>query len=123
MAKKAPTVEEPKRWSLTQADINSITAAEHARGTTRLLPPVEEIPDEFFGPFKGYGAGNVYFRIADSMYVGEEPPMGDIEFKEGFTGEGVERLLTAHLRSVEPEHQHKMAGMAYMIATIMTITE
>lgn len=109
-------------YTLTQAQIESVTDAELAKGTERLLPKVADIPLEHWGWFKGVER-NIYFRIAEQMYVGEPPPPGDIVFNPGFTGAGLKRCLEAHLRCIFPEYQHKMAGIAMMLATVMTITE
>lgn len=117
-----PVVEEAKPWSITQLDMESITDEEALRGTTRFLPKEEEIPIEHWGWFKGVRR-NIYFRIAEAMYVGEPPPMGHVTFHPGFTGKDMQRFLKAHMHSVYPEYQHKMAGMAYMIATMATITD
>jgi hypothetical protein len=108
--------------NLTQADIESITDEEYTYGTTRFLPPVQAIPDPFWGWFKGYER-DVYFRIAEAMYVGEPAPIGEVSFNPGFNGKGMQRFLKAHLHSVQPEYQHKMAGLAFLISMIVTITE
>lgn len=109
-------------YIITQAGIESITDSELAMGTMRFLPPLDQIPREHWGWFKGVER-NIYFRIAEQMYTGDPPPPGDITFNPGFTGAGLKRCLDAHIRCVYPEYQHKMAGIAYMLATIMTIKE
>lgn len=114
-----PVPEAPKPWSLTQADLDVTTDLEYAFATTRCLPPKEIIPKEFWD---GFGA-NVYVRLADTLFTGDAPPAGDIEFNEGFTGNNLMKFLIAHLRSFEPQHEHKIAGLAYMISCIMTIKE
>lgn len=105
-----------KPWDITQADVDSITPKEFIYGTDRLLPPVDQIPHEFF-------KGNVYTRLVEAMYVGDVPPMGEVTFNHGFKEtRNLGRLSTAHLRSVQPDYDHKIAGIAYMISKIVRIT-
>lgn len=116
MAKSKPV--EKKPWSLTQADINSTTQLEFVWGTTRLLPPVEIIPKPFWD-------GNTYSRIADSMFVGAPPPAGEVIFNPGFSPQdapAMMRCLMAHMKSFEPDHHHKIAGVAFMMAQIVHVT-
>lgn len=113
MSKKKP--EPPKPWSLTQADLESITKQEALLGTVRLLPPVGEIPKEFWGT-------NIYVRIVESMYSGDNPPAGAVHFHPGFTGLNMQPCIMAHLKSFEPDYDHKIAGVAYMIYKIVHVT-
>lgn len=113
-------------YQLTQEDINSITHPEWAFGTTRLLPKESQIPDEFWVPWDKNP--NIYVQIADAMFCGNPAPAGEITFNPGFDGspEGVQkylRFLQAHLRSFQPEYEHKIAGLAYMISVVTTIKE
>lgn len=112
-------------YILIQEDIDKTTGLELAFGTTRCLPKEDTIPPEFYGPFKGYGTGNVYFRMADALFCGSERPDGDVVFNPGFRADGpaMMKFLAAHLKSFEPRHEHKMAGLAYMISLITTIKE
>lgn len=108
---------EKKPWDITQADIDSITKPEAVWGTTRFLPPEEEIPAEFWKP-------NIYTRIADTMFVGDPPPQGEITFNPGFRADSTAtyQFIMAHMKSFEPKHEHKIAGVGYMISKIMHIT-
>lgn len=111
-------------YQLTQADLESVTDKELAGGTTRLLPAPDQIPPEFYGPFKGYGAGNVYFRMAEAVYAGDPPPAGEVSFNPGFmAGPVFRRSITAHIRAIDPDYQDKIAGVAYMLSIILTIKE
>ena len=112
-----PTVVKP--WELTQADLDSITDDEVLKGTTRLLPSIEDIPEDFLESFT-----NVYIQMADALYCGDDIPQYDVQFNEGFDSDptSLQRLITAHLRSFEPEYEHKIAGLAYMISIVVTIT-
>jgi hypothetical protein len=116
MAKHTKPVAQ-QSWSITQADIDSITKPEAVWGTTRLLPPEEEIPKEFWGT-------NIYTRIADAMFVGHPAPAGEIQFHPGFREDGPAtfQCVMAHMKSFDPKHEHKIAGVAYMISKIMHVT-
>lgn len=105
-------------YTLTPADVASITDVECAFSTTRLLPEVEDIPAEFKSQ-----RGNIYTDIADCIFFGKEMPEAEIEMKEGFDPEAVNRCVRAHLTSWSPKHQHKIAGVGYMISMTMSITE
>ena len=110
-------------YTLTQEDINSITDLEVAFSTTRLLPAWEDIPEDFKKLYKG----NIYVELTDAIFCGGERPKGNVKFNEGFdeTQEGfysLQRCVTAHMRSFEPKHEHKIAGIAYMISKVCTIT-
>jgi len=120
MSKKKPAKPEAKKaWDLTLADVLSVNDAERAFGTTKLLPPEDEIPAVF------YQAGNIYHRIAEAMWAGEPLPNGDITINEAFKDAVVftqiQKCVMAHLTSFQPSHEHKIAGVAYMISKIMYI--
>ena len=107
-------------YKLTREQLNSITDVEVAFGTTRLLPPFEIVPDEFKN-------GNIYTRLLDCMFSGAPLPDGEIEFRENFRDPEALRLLPrlvqAHLRSFEPKHEHKIAGLGYLVSLICEMRE
>lgn len=106
----------PAPWSLTQEQLDSITDHEVRTGTARLLPPVAEIPKEFW-------AGNVYTRIVESLYIGEQPAHSEVEWLPGFNGpEAITRMCFSHIREIGPEYDHKIAGVGYMISKLMRVT-
>ena len=105
-------------YSITPADVASITDLEIAFGTTRLPPEVEAIPAEFKSQ-----CGNIYTRITDSIFMGTDMPQGEIVMKDGFDPETVNRCVRAHICSWSPKHEHKIAGVGYMISMMMTIVE
>lgn len=109
-----------QEYVLTQADINQTTDVEFNSSTLRKLPSVEQIPEEFF-------KGNIYTQVVESIYVGEPSPPGNIKFNEGFdsteqAGKAMQKFITAHIRSVDPSYEHKIAGIGFMISKILTIT-
>lgn len=86
-----------------------------AFGTTRLLPPPEAIPEAFWH-------GNAYTRLAEALFDGSQLPPLLIEFKPGFDAQRLRRIVRSHLASFEPKHQHKIAGVGYLIAQAATLT-
>lgn len=92
----------------TPQDLATISDLDIAFGTERLLPAWEDLPQEF-------KTGNDYTRLAEAIFYGR-PLSGRIEFKEGFEPEQLNRVVRAHLRSFAPKHEHKIAGVGYLIA-------
>lgn len=106
----------PAPWSLTQEDLDSITEYEVITGTDRLLPPVADIPEEFW-------TGNAYTRIAEALYIGEEPEEVQLEWLPGFNGpEAITQMCRSHIRAFGPEYDHKIAGIGFMIAQLIRVT-
>ncbi len=106
-------------YKLKREALSSITEEEVTGGTTRFLPKKQQIPDEFWD-------GNIYTRTASSLYFNERPVAGEFIFHPGFQDADARadmlRCVRAHLRSLEAEHEHKIAGVGYMISKICTIT-
>lgn len=115
MAKKKP--EEKKPWDITQEEIASITNEEFICGTSRLLPPVDEIPKAFWD-------GNIYTRIAEAIYTGDRPPPGQVDFNPGFVNDGASlaRITMAHIGDMNGDYDHRIAGVGYMISKIVHVT-
>jgi len=42
--------------------------------------------------------------------------------KEGFTPEMLNRAVRSHLQSYGPKHEHKIAGVGYMMSRACTLT-
>lgn len=96
-------------YTVTPDEIASISDAEMAFSTERLLPSWEDIPEEF-------QRGNLYTELATAIFYGLELPVSEIEMKEGFEPQALNRAVRAHLQSFGPKHEHKIAGVGYMIA-------
>ena len=96
-------------YAVTPEDIASISDAELAFSTERLLPAWDDIPTEF-------RVGNLYVKLAEAIFYGLELPACEIEIKEGFDPQALNRAVRAHLQSFGPKHEHKIAGVGYMIA-------
>lgn len=101
-------------YQLTPEQIGSITDPEWAFSTERLLPSWDDIPEEFKD-------GNLYTKVAEAIFHGEPIPDCGIEMKEGVEPEKLNRCIRAHLKSFGPKHEHKIAGVGYMIACACTL--
>jgi hypothetical protein len=103
-------------YILTVEDLASITDFESFHGTDRLLPPVADIPKAF----REY-LTNPYARVAADIFRGSETLEYEIHLKEGFDLLAVNRCIQAHLRSWAPKHQHKLAGVGFMISLVANL--
>ncbi len=107
--------------NLSQSDINSISRNEWIFGTTRFLPPMKAIPKQFIKELYG---PNLYSRMVDAWYTGSSVPVAVVSFNTGFyDAAAIKRFIMAHLVSFEPEHEHKIAGCAYLLSEILTLKE
>lgn len=106
-------------YSLTPADLKTITDVDCAFGATKLLPALDDIPAEF----KSH-SGNLYTKLADALFFGRKLPECDIQMNPGFEDcvADLRRCVGAHLASFEPKHEHKIAGVAYMISKMCSLT-
>jgi hypothetical protein len=100
-------------YTLTRASLNTITDVEMAFGTEKLLPPYEAVPEEF-------KRGNSYTRLMDSLFSGQSVPEGEIVFRKDFDDPEapaqLNRVVIAHLRSYSPKHEHKIAGLGFLVS-------
>lgn len=72
-----------------------------------ILPPMSEIPEEFH-------KGNKWTRLAAQWFFGGLHTMPPV--KEGFDAADVQANLQTALRSFEPKHEHKEAGVGYLMS-------
>lgn len=99
-------------------DVTDLTLAFPAHVVGTLLPDWDTIPDEY----KQWGSRNEFVRcVSDWFYRG----LKDVLFEkaEGVTDEDagrVMRMARACLASFEPKHEHKIAGVAYLLASYFT---
>lgn len=101
-------------YQLTPEMIGSITDPELAFSTERLLPEWKDIPDDF-------RRGNIYTKLAEAIFYGWAMPECVVELFEGIEAEKLNRCVRAHLQSWGPKHEHKIAGVGYMIACACTL--
>ncbi len=106
-------------YSLTRNDLASITDVEMAFSTERLLPQQEDIPKSFWGR-------NPYSELASAIFYGTTLPDGEMTFHPTFTDDAaaadLSKCVRAHLKSFAPKHEHKIAGVGFMIAQVCEIT-
>lgn len=74
-----------------------------------LLPVKDEIPKEFFG-------STPYGTLAHELFYRGFVEKSDLQLREGLYPEKVHRHISACLGSYEPKHEHKMAGVAYLLS-------
>jgi len=100
--------------SLTPESAASITDVEMAFSTERLLPSMEDIPDEF-------KRGNAYTELASAIFYGNPLPDLELEIQPGYTPEMLNRVVRSHLQSWAPKHEHKIAGVGYLISQMAAL--
>lgn len=107
------------QYKLTRESLNTITDLDMAWGTTKLLPDYSKVPEDF-------KSGNIYTKLLDCMFSGVPLPKGEIIFRKGFDDADAPKQLTrvihAHLKSFEPKHEHKIAGLGYVISQVCEIS-
>ncbi|RWT81247.1 hypothetical protein [Aeromonas caviae] len=101
-------------YTLTPEQISSITAPEMAFSTSRLLPAWEDIPEVF-------KVGNIYTELASAIFYGRKLPDCVVELNDGVAPEQLNNCIRAHLQSFAVKHEHKIAGVGYMLACACTL--
>lgn len=101
-------------FNVTPHDVKLTSAVELAFSTTRLLPDYNDIPDDF-------KRGNIYTETVEAIFFDSEPPNTTISLKLDVTIEELKKCILAHLRSFEPKHEHKMAGVGFLFSKIATL--
>lgn len=101
-------------YSLTQEQIDTPVESR----TSQFLPGIKEIPKEFW-------QGNIYTQVIEGWYVGEKGPPALYTFNAGYTQDAkkIKAFMLAHLKDFEPMYEHRIAGVAYMLSKVFTITE
>lgn len=110
-----PPTREPA-YMLTREMLDTVTDLELAFSTDRLLAPWDAIPDEF------KERSNVYSRLAENIFFDRDLGRGQLSFREGFEDKwapaALNRCVRAHLHCFGVKHEHKIAGVAYMISLV-----
>lgn len=79
-----------------------------------LLPPWEEIPEEFKRDRHPFN------KVVSKWFFGRLPPETDFRPKPGVDANAALRHVVAILRSFQPKHEHKEAGCAYLLSLWFT---
>jgi hypothetical protein len=95
------------KWAQPQA-IDDVTVAFPARVVGTLLPRVADIPREF------YSRANPWATLASRWFF--SGLSGRFAVKPGIDERTALRHLSAVLRSFEPQHEHKEAGVAFLMS-------
>lgn len=108
-------------YTLSAADIESITPAEFGQGTTRLLPPIGAVPLEIQ---QGHGP---YYQLAQAMMYGEQMADGEVTINPEYpdTEEFMSQFIKCamgHLFCLDVDHDERLMCVAYMISKVITIS-
>lgn len=94
-----------KDWSIP-VDVSDVDVAFPASVIGRLLPTMAEIPSQF-NNYNNEWTG----KAGKLMFTG-----GTVDLKEGIDRAKAFRQLKACLGSFEPKHEHKEAGVGYLLS-------
>lgn len=95
------------------AEIDPITRAFPANVVGTLLPPWDEIPEEF----RRNWLTDPWCKQASTWFFdGVDRTRSTIEPREGIDAEAALRHLGTCLRSWEPKHEHKIAGVGWLMS-------
>ena len=103
------------KWPIEQVleAVGKIEMPAVAFGTTDFLPEyTEELQAWVSKP-----ENRKYEKLADSIFAGI-PAKGSIELRDGVEKEKAGYFIRAHLNSFVPKHEHKTAGVAFLIYQI-----
>lgn len=101
-------------------EIPNSTISDTIFGNTDHLPPYDKIPDEFKPMF----SDNINCRAASCWFF-KGISSKTLKIKPQFEGKRAQALgaIKSILSSFEPKHEHKMAGVAYLISQWFDIDE
>ena len=92
-------------------EVPEISDAEMAFGTTKALPPYASIPEKF----RDFHADTKWNKfVSDMFFLGGAHV--NLKPKEGVDADKAWRAVVAHLKSWAPKHEHKEAGVAYLMS-------
>lgn len=77
-----------------------------------MLPPWSDIPDEF----KDHNCGTKWNKIMSQWFFNGLPKGTQFKWKDGINGNDALVHLRYCLGSWEPKHEHKEAGVAYLMS-------
>lgn len=96
------------------AEVDDITLAFPASVVGTLLPPMAEIPEMFHEWRPADPDARRWTDLADTWFaLGLN---GYFVPKEGIDSEAARRHLRAVMGSFEPKHEHKIAGVAWLMS-------
>lgn len=95
--------------------VSDVMLAFPAIVTGKLLPPVEDIPKEFIN-------GNRWTELVNRHFAGL-PVTASLSCKDGVDYTAALRQVSACMASFEPKHEHKIAGVAYLMSLFFGLHE
>jgi hypothetical protein len=95
---------------LEPKDVDDATMAFPAQVVGTYLPKEEDIPEEF------WNRGNEWTEIVDHWFAFGLNHEVSFHAKEGVDGEKAFRHCAAVMKSYEPKHEHKVAGVGYLLS-------
>lgn len=90
--------------------IPEVTDLERAFGSVAGLPKWEDIPDEFKS-----NRGNKWTDLASRLFYAGAKGV-EFKMKDGLDFRKFVRFWQAHAGSFEPKHEHKLAGLGYLMS-------
>ena len=100
---------------ITPEQAASISDVELAFSTDRFLSDWDDIPEEF------KSSNSLYVRVAEALAIGMPMPDCNIRIHDGFSPDLVNRVARAHAQSFAHKHEHKIAGVGYLISQMATL--
>ena len=98
------------KWA-TPIEIDDVTAAFPANVTGVILPPIEDVPEEFH-----YFGDTKWNKLVSLWFYKGLPEGAEFKARKGVDVDVALRQLGACLGSLQPKHEHKDAGVAYLMS-------
>src|SRR5690606_16382260 len=92
--------------------IPDISTADTIFGSTKYLPKMSDIPEEFK---HGSEVSNIWLKAQSDWFFGGIKE-NQLKPKPGVNKSKALRVLQAIQVSFEPKHEHKAAGVAYLLS-------
>lgn len=92
--------------------ISEVDLAFPAKVVGVLLPRMQDIPEEF----KKVPSHNKWIQAFNHLFFKGAKEGMTLVGKKGIDAEKAYRHITACMRSFEPKHEHKEAGVAYLMS-------
>jgi len=99
-----PTID----WRLIR-EVTDADLAFPAEAIDHFLPPYDYIPEKFKDRM------HPYRQLVETMWGGGLPEDSEWDTRDGIDGDKAFRQIRACMGSYQPSHQHKEAGVAYLI--------
>ena len=93
---------------ITPIEVDAAMLAFPANVMGKYLPAKEDIPEEF------WSRGNPWAKLVSTWFYSGLPALP--VFREGVDPVHATRHLHVCMRSYEPKHEHKTAGVAYLMS-------